>query len=141
VFSPTIYMAPAKRCPLDDGDPIFGMKAQARSDEDQEPTFAVTIAINEPGVVECQPIGELLTQTGEIGEEESMNRSESTSGPVGPAGGKDSPSAAGVSDEPRRSPDAETRSGAAGPQDRSEQLTDEQIAEIEGRLRYLGYID
>jgi hypothetical protein len=70
-----------------------------------------------------------------------MNRSENTPGPLREAGGDDSLSAGGVSDEPCRSPDAEPRSGTAGPQDQLEPLTDEQIAEIEGRLRYLGYIE
>jgi hypothetical protein len=70
-----------------------------------------------------------------------MNRSESTPSPLSDAGGNDSPSTGGVSDETRRSPDVETQSGTAGPQDQSKQLTDEQIAEIEDRLRYLGYID
>jgi hypothetical protein len=70
-----------------------------------------------------------------------MNRSQRTPGPLSEAESDAYPSNGGVSDETRRSPDAEPRSGTAGPQDQSEHLTDEQIAEIEGRLRYLGYID
>lgn len=69
-----------------------------------------------------------------------MTRSESSPSPLS-QGSDDRASTSGVSEGTRLSPEDGSQSSTAGPEDESEQLTDEQIAEIESRLRYLGYID
>lgn len=56
----------AKRCPLHDGEELYRIPASAIGKVDDNPTFKIEIAFNEPGVIECEPIFPLLGDLAEL---------------------------------------------------------------------------
>jgi hypothetical protein len=51
-----LSIRPANRCPLEDGQELYRVPADQIGKVDDDPSFRIEVAINEPGVLECEPI-------------------------------------------------------------------------------------
>jgi hypothetical protein len=65
-LSMPLSIRPAERCPLEDGYELYHVAADQIGKVDDDPTFRIEIAFNEPGVLECEPIFPALGNLSEL---------------------------------------------------------------------------